>query len=162
MKKLMLILLMVLVPCYAIADEIANANKEHQLALPDDPEEFADLDFDNLINDIADSQSMIDKSKQTLERIENEFWYVIVLACLSVISLLIVLHYLKLRQDAAPRDFVSAAGLSMIIFGTIILVLIVDTSEQLTAAIGILGAIAGYLFRTAQEGSREKNLQQEP
>ena len=85
-------------------------------------------------------------------RIENEFWYVIILSVLCVVSLTLVLTFLaKLRQGTKPRDMVSAAGLILIVFGTIILVLIVDTSEQLTAAIGILGAIAGYLFRTAQE-----------
>ena len=117
-KVLVVFLLIVLAPCHLAADdEVHDANQEHQLALPDDLEELADFDFDNLIKDFNFST---DSSQQTLERIQNEFWYVIVLACLSVISLLIVLHYLKLRSDAAPRDFVSAAGLSMIIFGTII------------------------------------------
>lgn len=86
-------------------------------------------------------------------QVENEFYYVIILALLCLVSLSIVLTFLtRLKQDAQPKDIVSCAGLILIVFGTIILVLIVDTSEQLTAAIGILGAIAGYLFRSAQEG----------
>ncbi|SEN07763.1 hypothetical protein [Nitrosomonas marina] len=89
-------------------------------------------------------------------RVANEFYYVIILSVMCLLSLSIVLYFLiKLKDDAQPQDIVSGAGLILIVFGTIILVLIVDTSEQLTAAIGILGAIAGYLFRTAQENGRE-------
>ncbi|MBI5330903.1 MAG: hypothetical protein HZB71_09850 [Betaproteobacteria bacterium] len=84
------------------------------------------------------------------QRISNEFWYVLMLGGLSLASLTVVLYFLRSRNTAA-REMVSAAGLILITFGTIILVLVVDTSEQLTAATGILGAIAGYLFRSAQE-----------
>ena len=162
MKKLLLILLIIFLPGYVIAEEVMDASQEHELALPEDPDELADFEFDNLIKDIARNQMTAEQAQHTMERIENEFWYVIILAGLSIISLLIVLHYLKLRPDSTPKDFVSATGLSLIVFGTIILVLIVDTSEQLTAAIGILGAIAGYLFRTAQESSSEVSSQREP
>lgn len=87
-------------------------------------------------------------------RINNEFWYIVLLSALCVISLTIVLSFLK-HKDHSAKDIVNAAGLTLIIFGTIILVLVVSTSEQLTAAIGILGAIAGYLFRSVQ-GNEEK------
>ena len=87
-------------------------------------------------------------------RINNEFWYIVLLSALCVISLTIVLSFLKHKEHSA-KDIVNAAGLTLIIFGTIILVLVVSTSEQLTAAIGILGAIAGYLFRSVQ-GNEEK------
>lgn len=93
------------------------------------------------------------------EQVKNEFWYVIILSLLCLISLGMILLFLKGREHNA-KDIVNAAGLTLIIFGTIILVLVVDTTEQLTAAIGILGAIAGYLFRSAQENdmsSRDKN-----
>ena len=161
MKKLLLILLMVFLPSYAVADEYGDLNQGHDLALPENPEQFAGYEFDYLIQDIAKNQLDVEQSQHTLKRIENEFWYVVILASLSIVSLLVVLHYLKLRPDSTPKDFVSATGLSLIVFGTIILVLIVDTSEQLTAAIGILGAIAGYLFRTAQESSGEARSQRE-
>ena len=83
-------------------------------------------------------------------RIQNEFWYIVLLCSLCVVSLTIVLYFLK-HKDHSAKDMVNATGLTLIIFGTIILVLVVSTSEQLTAAIGILGAIAGYLFRSAQD-----------
>jgi prepilin signal peptidase PulO-like enzyme (type II secretory pathway) len=106
-----------------------------------------------------DSESTANKesSLETLKRIDNEFWYIILLCLLCVISLLIVLSFLK-QQKHTAKDIVNATGLTLIIFGTIILVLIVDTSEQLTAAIGILGAIAGYLFRSVQNHEEPENI----
>ncbi len=83
------------------------------------------------------------------EQVISERWYIFALCMLSLISLVTVLLFLKSTPHSA-RDIVNASGLNLIIFGTIILVMIVDTSEQLTAAIGVLAAIAGYLFGTMQ------------
>ena len=85
-------------------------------------------------------------------KVDNEFWYIAMLCTLSVVSLTIVLTFLKSRNPSA-KDIVNVTGLTLIIFATIILVLVVNTSEQLTAAIGILGAIAGYLFRSVQDSA---------
>ena len=87
------------------------------------------------------------------EQIHNELIYIILLCALSIISTIIVLWFMRNRKHDA-KDIVNAAGLNLIIIGTIILVLVVDTSEQLTAAIGILGAIAGYLFRSMQDETK--------
>lgn len=84
------------------------------------------------------------------EQVISERWYIFALCMLSLISLITVLLFLKGTPHSA-RDIVNASGLNLIIFGTIILVMIVDTSEQLTAAIGVLAAIAGYLFGTMQK-----------
>lgn len=89
------------------------------------------------------------------ESIGNELRYVLILGFMCVSSLVIVLYFLKTRQ-ASAKDIVNASGLILIIFGTIILVLVVDTSEQLTAAIGIMGAIAGYLFKSAQDNASDR------
>ncbi len=84
------------------------------------------------------------------EAIKNELIYVLALCFVCVITMLIVLYSLRDKSHSS-KELVSAAGITQIIFGTIILSVVVDTTEQLTAAIGILGAIAGYLFRTVQE-----------
>ena len=85
------------------------------------------------------------------EKMHIELWYVMSLCVLSFLSLLVVLNFIRRQEKHTAKDIVNATGLTLIIFGTIILVLVVNTSEQLTAAIGILGAIAGYLFRSVQE-----------
>ncbi|MDH5231842.1 MAG: hypothetical protein OEZ58_09005 [Gammaproteobacteria bacterium] len=100
------------------------------------------------------NNSSLDSTKKL--RIENEFWYIVLLSALCVTTLTIVLTFLKDHSHSA-KDIVNATGLTLIIFGTIILVMVVNTSEQLTAAIGILGAIAGYLFRSVQDDSGSKS-----
>lgn len=99
-------------------------------------------------------QHEAENKKEIMElRVNNEFWYIVLLCVVAIIALLMVLYFLRDHKNC-PRDIVNAAGLILIIFGTIILVLVVDTTEQLTAAIGVLGAIAGYLFGTIQSERR--------
>lgn len=118
--------------------------------------ELDSLAFDKVFDRITTEEAAVPAPTTSVKfvRVQNEFYYVLILASLCLISLSIVLFFLlRLKHDAKPKDIVSGAGLIIIVFGTIILVLIVDTNEQLTAAIGILGAVAGYLFRSAQEDS---------
>ena len=123
--------------------------------------ELETLDFEQAISDISSNGAGRLNKAVNPTQVENEFYYVVILALLCLFSLGIVLTFLtRLKQDVKPNDVVSGAGLILIVFGTIILVLIVDTSEQLTAAIGILGAIAGYLFRSTQEGIKKSALKE--
>ena len=138
---------------YAQADKTDRLSQEAELET---------LDFGQAISDASTNGVAMLKASANPAQVENEFYYVIILALLCLVSLSIVLTFLsKLKQDVQPRDIVSGAGLILIVFGTIILVLIVDTSEQLTAAIGILGAIAGYLFRSTQESSKKPAIEEE-
>lgn len=75
---------------------------------------------------------------------------IILLAVVSVVFLLTVLYYISRRTHRAS-DLIVAAGLISIVFGTLILVLVCQSLEQLTPAIGILGAIGGYLFGASHE-----------
>lgn len=54
----------------------------------------------------------------------------------------------------------AATGLILVPFSTIILVLVAGSQEQITAAIGALGAIAGYLFGAASSQRSKEDLQQ--
>jgi drug/metabolite transporter superfamily protein YnfA len=79
--------------------------------------------------------------------------FAILLGAVALVAHLIVLGFLY-RQ--APAHIVGATGLVYIVFGTILLVVIANTEAQLTAAIGVLGAVAGYLFgRLQQDRSHE-------
>lgn len=84
------------------------------------------------------------------DQVDNQRWTVVMLCGVALGSLVIVLTFLFKTTQHTAGDIVNATGLTLIIFGTIILVLVVQTSEQLTAAIGVLGAIAGYLFGSLQ------------
>lgn len=139
----------------------AEENAVQRQMLEDDLEMEA-LSFDRVFDKITMEEAVPLTSSVTQLRVENEFYYVVILALLCLISLSIVMFFLvKIKQDVKAKDIVSSAGLIIIVFGTIILVLIVDTTEQLTAAIGILGAISGYLFRTAQEVNNEPKEERE-
>lgn len=113
-----------------------------------------DSSFDNPPEDARPRTHIIeeaDKLTQEYNLKQDEYKYkeVIILSTLAVVSLLIVLTFMKINGNCEPRDMVTAAGLILIIFSTIILVLVAINEEQITAAIGVLGAIAGYLFGSA-------------
>ncbi len=127
---------------------------------PADNSTAESLSSEEVVAIVADylQQQGQDSSMQIMqERVNNEFWYIVLLCSVALIALLMVLIFMRGRHNTA-KDIVNAAGLILIIFGTIILVLVVDTTEQLTAAIGVLGAIAGYLFGTIQA---EKKMEAE-
>jgi Na+-transporting methylmalonyl-CoA/oxaloacetate decarboxylase beta subunit len=63
----------------------------------------------------------------------------------GLLALFLVLTYLKSRE-AAPESVVTGSGLVLVIFATVLVVILAKVDQQLTAATGILGAIAGYLF----------------
>lgn len=90
-----------------------------------------------------------------LTRERNRFVSIGFLLVSLMVSLYCVLFFIRKTRHGAD-DIVHASGLVLIIFGTIIIVLMVDVEQQLTAAIGILGAIAGYIFGTMNRGREEK------
>ena len=70
----------------------------------------------------------------------------------GLFSLFLLLWYLKSRE-ATPETMVNGSGLVLVIFATVLVVILAKAEQQLTAATGILGAIAGYLFGKATKGS---------
>lgn len=83
-----------------------------------------------------------------MKKAEVELYQTLGLGALGLVSLLISLSFMKDRPDFSSTSVVNLTGLVFIIVGTIMLVLMADTEAQLTAAMGILGAVAGYLFGT--------------
>jgi len=80
-------------------------------------------------------------------RQRNTLYFALILAMTALLAHFFVLQ--SLRRDGSAKAstaIVSATGLIYIIFGTILLVVIASTEAQLTASMGILGAVAGYLF----------------
>jgi len=124
---------------------------------------FPGFDSDNAIaqaitegtSDISDREYLNMKVRLISKRMDNEHDYVIALSILSLVMFSVSFLFLR-NKEYDTNDIIHLAGLNIIIFGTILLVLIVETNEQLTAAIGILGAIAGYLFRSLQEKEKTK------
>jgi hypothetical protein len=59
--------------------------------------------------------------------------------------------FLAKKPNSSAIHLVNASGLVFVIFGTLFLVLLADVDEQLNAGIGIMGAVAGYLFGTMRK-----------
>jgi len=97
-------------------------------------------------------------------RMKRELYPIIVLSVAQAVFLLIVLFFL-MKQRSTANDIVTIGGLTFVIFGTVFVVLVVKTEQQLTAAIGILGTITGYLFGVRKRGKDEtvsENEQERP
>lgn len=103
---------------------------------------------------VIDTQAQADKFAHEFRmRQENDKLYeIIILSALALVSLFIVLRFITAKSVYSASHIVNAAGLIFIVFGTILLVIMADTEQQLTAAIGILGAVAGYLFGAINRG----------
>jgi hypothetical protein len=92
--------------------------------------------------------------EQRLKEEQNEIIEVAFVSVLALSSLIICLFYLRHTPGFNADQVVNITGLIFIISGTIILVLMAKTEQQLTAAIGILGAVAGYLFGTLRRDEK--------
>jgi hypothetical protein len=89
-------------------------------------------------------------------RIEEEIsrrTLILALIGAGIVSLVIVLGFLKLIGTREASTMVNASGLVLVVYATVLVVMIAKAEQQLTAAIGILGAIAGYLFGTAAKSA---------
>ena len=78
-----------------------------------------------------------------------------IVASLYAFSLIIIIILMWITDHYA-KDIVTIVGLVSVIFGTLLLVLMIGNTEQMTAPIGIFGAIAGYLFGTVQKKEAPK------
>ena len=63
----------------------------------------------------------------------------------AVLCLLLVLVFIY-KKPLPGRECVTLVGLVLVVFGVIILIQVVDNETQLTASMGVFGAIVGYLF----------------
>lgn len=89
-------------------------------------------------------------------QIEANVQFVQITAALYAFALIIIIVFMWDKKHQS-KDIVTMVGMVSVIFGAILLVLMVGGTDQLTAPMGILGAIAGYLFGASKktEGSGE-------
>jgi flagellar hook-basal body complex protein FliE len=112
---------------------------------------------------VIDTYSQADKLAHEfrMRQEDDKLYEVIILSALALVSLFIVLRFITAKATYSASHIVSATGLIFIIFGTILLVIMADTEQQLTAAIGILGAVAGYLFGSIHRGKSDTETGEE-
>jgi protein-S-isoprenylcysteine O-methyltransferase Ste14 len=79
----------------------------------------------------------------------DKYRFAVLLAVTALLAHVVAVVFLS-RQRAEAKELgtsiMTSTGLIYVIFGTILIVVISSTDQQLTAAIGIMGAVAGYLF----------------
>ncbi len=90
-----------------------------------------------------------------MARQKNKITESLLLVGIASLAIVVVLFFItKTSGQTSAEDIIHASGLVLIIFATILVVAIADTDQQLTASMGVLGAIAGYLFgRMSASGS---------
>ena len=77
---------------------------------------------------------------------KNKMVLLLCIVAATPVFLILVLFFMKKAGNCSADNVVHGSALVLVIQGTTFIVVASPTSEQLTAAIGVLGAIAGYLF----------------
>ena len=95
------------------------------------------------------------KTEYTMLQEKHRIWLLIAIVVSTPILLIIILFCLKNAPDCSGESLVNAIGLVLVVEGTMFIAVAAATTEQLTAPIGILGAIAGYLFGSAKRKAEE-------
>ena len=78
---------------------------------------------------------------------------IIAISAAAVGLLVTVLKYLTKSHHTAPQ-IINVGEVIFIIFGVMVIVVMADNETQLSASMGILGAIAGYLFGKYQKAEQ--------
>jgi lipopolysaccharide export LptBFGC system permease protein LptF len=94
-------------------------------------------------------ETISEYNKLRLEEEKSRRYIVLALLLASVASHLLVLWFICRNRNSSEATIVHGSGLVLVVYATVMIVIIARAGEQLTAAIGVLGAIAGYLFGSA-------------
>ncbi len=86
---------------------------------------------------------------------KHRMWLLGGIVISTPVMLALVLFCLKKIPNCSSESLVTAVGLILVIEGTMFIGVSALTTEQLTAPIGLLGAIAGYLFGAARRKSEQ-------
>lgn len=160
MKNIIFVILLMLPasPCFAVTDRVKEIQSfgEYENRVQTQ-EETAPQANAVLVEQTANVGDKMAHEYQMLKE-KNKVEAVIVLCILAFISLVAVLYFIEKKSINSGQHIVNATGLIFIIFGTLLLVIMAQTEQQLTAAIGILGGVAGYLFGSMKHKSPDEPL----
>jgi len=93
-------------------------------------------------------------SEYRLTQENHKFSLLIGVWVFAALVIPVILHFISKAGFSSAENIISASGLVLVIQGTVFVSLAVVDTNQLTAAVGILGAIAGYLFKTFQKNGQ--------
>jgi hypothetical protein len=113
------------------------------------------------VDDSNEEQSKKDASTQQQElqttdnvlmyQVKAEFWSLLMLSGVAIFALSLQVYLIQ-RTQYTVSDLIHASALIMLIYGTVFLTIKASETHQLTGPIGILAALAGYLFGQTKKG----------
>ncbi len=135
----------------AMAQEAEDAQRKAEVLdvaknVEEMADQFEDIQSGNLVS-VEEYKALVEF--RTLQETHKQL-FVMAICITTPIFLILVLFFIRKSNDNSGSHIVSATGLVLVIQATVLIVLTSSTSEQLTSAIGVLGAIAGYLFGSAK------------
>jgi hypothetical protein len=153
--------LLILVSIMLSLNPIVNAAEKGK---PDGSQEvdsiLKDLQLKDGIPATDDKQFRYEIEYRTLQE-KHKVILLVTIAVTGLSFLLLTLYFIYRVKNYTPSDIVHGTGLVLVIQAILFVVVYSPTSEQLTASIGALGAIAGYLFGKVASTTPGKNDNQE-
>lgn len=131
----------------------ATAGAAEPAAVPGAPADgnFAATTFRNALPQAAPAEAV--SPPEALARpvtwAGNQLPMMIILTLAAVTMFALMLTFIARSPGHSADNLVTGGGMVVVVFGALLLILMADTQEQLTATVGLLGAVAGYLFRSA-------------
>lgn len=122
-------------------------------------------EVNNILNEVKTNAEAVEKGEKSLPLLQTSaisrfhkivdykktvFFILSLLFGVIFISILILFH-LNNSLFSEKDTLIHILGLVLLVYGAITITIISETSDQLSASIGILGAIAGYLFGTMKK-----------
>lgn len=147
----------IVLTCLVIISMNVNALDSTGDEQPSDSARFLDnLDIEKSEMQIAqDEDGAITKAEYRELQETHRFYLIAAMIGITPIFLLILLYFIRKSNEFTENAILHSSGLVLVIQATVIVVIAAPTTEQLTAAIGVLAAIAGYLFGSAKRTKSE-------
>ena len=104
------------------------------------------------------AEDNVDYARYRMQAGTNDLILALSVMAAGLLSLFLLLWNLR-TIAASSETMVNGSGLVLVIFATVLVMILAKADQQLTAATGILGAIAGYLFgKTTKNPDGESKL----
>lgn len=107
-----------------------------------------------IVNESENTTPMLKAINTRLHESYYRFYLALAILISSPISLFVTLKFLPKKEESTD-EIVTISGLVMVIHGTLFIVTSTISSEALTASIGLLAAVGGYVLRGT--GAETKN-----
>lgn len=138
MKKTIFILILLLIPINYGMSQVNPSEQSKEIV--------QNVEFGAPTTEVAPQGQLVTEGEfRKLQQIQKTYLLVAIIAA-TPIMLFLVLFFIKKSPHHTPENLVNVSALVLVIQATTFISVYAPTSEQLTAPIGILGAIAGYLF----------------